>query len=340
MNITFYSNNPEIPETEITVSDSSLPKLIYRNKNFGKLMEFCGRTCYNSIDKITKDSYIKFISGICKSGHESVLEHSNMIYIVPYNRILDSYLASTIFENNKLIDYMSFPNDNYIIFRGNLRMFKDLCRSLINNSELSGQVAAIWESFKSIPTCYFADFKNILYGTEDNPVLETEEIIPVKLSDYVDLLYIDDIESIKINDKFMKKGKLNKLRIMTLRLKEPRFITHQEVRHRMSSYSQESQRYCNYSHNDCYLSPEVEKYTGARDLVSKAIKMYGDMIEFGIKKEDARAILPEGMMSTICVTRTIEEWKRYCSLRTSERAQAFIREEIAKPIDNFLKANT
>jgi thymidylate synthase (FAD) len=40
-----------------------------------KLIEKAGRICYKSEDKITEDSYKKFISGIVKKGHESVIEH-------------------------------------------------------------------------------------------------------------------------------------------------------------------------------------------------------------------------------------------------------------------------
>lgn len=40
-----------------------------------KHIELCGRTCYQSFDKITKDSAAKFIKMIIKSGHESVIEH-------------------------------------------------------------------------------------------------------------------------------------------------------------------------------------------------------------------------------------------------------------------------
>lgn len=43
-----------------------------------KLCERAGRTCYNSIDKITDDSYERFLRGIIKRGHTSVLEHGKV----------------------------------------------------------------------------------------------------------------------------------------------------------------------------------------------------------------------------------------------------------------------
>lgn len=40
-----------------------------------KKIERIGRVCYKSEDKITDDSYVKFVRGIIARGHESVLEH-------------------------------------------------------------------------------------------------------------------------------------------------------------------------------------------------------------------------------------------------------------------------
>lgn len=43
-----------------------------------KRIELCGRVCYKSEDKITPESAAKFIKGIVRSGHESVIEHASM----------------------------------------------------------------------------------------------------------------------------------------------------------------------------------------------------------------------------------------------------------------------
>jgi len=40
-----------------------------------KHIEKAARTCYKSEGKITENSYEQFLSGVIKSGHESVLEH-------------------------------------------------------------------------------------------------------------------------------------------------------------------------------------------------------------------------------------------------------------------------
>lgn len=49
-----------------------------------KRIELCGRVCYKSEDRITEDSAIKFVGGLIKRGHTSVLEHSRIVIDSPY----------------------------------------------------------------------------------------------------------------------------------------------------------------------------------------------------------------------------------------------------------------
>ena len=48
------------------------------NDDILKKIESAGRTCYKSEEKITKESYTKFVNGLIRSGHESVIEHSSI----------------------------------------------------------------------------------------------------------------------------------------------------------------------------------------------------------------------------------------------------------------------
>jgi thymidylate synthase (FAD) len=43
-----------------------------------KHVEWCGRVCYHSEDRITEDSAGRFVEKICRNNHESVLEHGNL----------------------------------------------------------------------------------------------------------------------------------------------------------------------------------------------------------------------------------------------------------------------
>lgn len=55
-----------------------------------KHIELCGRTCYKSQDRITEDSAKKFVDGLIKSGHGSVLEHGTVYLFCPTEEYVDS----------------------------------------------------------------------------------------------------------------------------------------------------------------------------------------------------------------------------------------------------------
>ena len=48
-------------------------------------IERCGRICYKSEDKITEDSCVKFVGGLISRGHEAVLEHATLIFLLDYH---------------------------------------------------------------------------------------------------------------------------------------------------------------------------------------------------------------------------------------------------------------
>ena len=48
-----------------------------------KHIEYCGRTCYNSLDKITDTSAEKFVRNLVARGHGSVLEHGTVYFLFP-----------------------------------------------------------------------------------------------------------------------------------------------------------------------------------------------------------------------------------------------------------------
>lgn len=58
-----------------------------------RLLERCGRVCYKSEDKITDDSANRFLAAIIKLGHESVLEHANITYLITCSRACSHQLV-------------------------------------------------------------------------------------------------------------------------------------------------------------------------------------------------------------------------------------------------------
>ena len=106
-----------------------------------------------------------------------------------------------------------------------------------------------------------------------------------------------------------------------------RAMTHQLVRHRLMAISQQSQRYVNEK-NFRYVVPEsipAEFVDDFHQDMETIRKMYHKWRQRGIKKEDARFVLPNACTSEIVVSADFREWRHIFSLRLSHKAQWEIR---------------
>lgn len=106
-----------------------------------------------------------------------------------------------------------------------------------------------------------------------------------------------------------------------------RAMTHQLVRHRLMAISQQSQRYVD-EEEFAYVVPEdlpaefVEDFH--RDMRTIQ-RMYQKWRDRGVRKEDARFVLPNACVSEIVVSANFREWRHVFSLRLSAKAQWEIR---------------
>lgn len=120
-----------------------------------------------------------------------------------------------------------------------------------------------------------------------------------------------------------------------------RVLTHQLVRHRIASYSQQSQRYVAV-HDFMYVTPpSIEEKPEAKakyDALMASIRgMYDDFIELGIPKEDARYILANATETKIVVTMNARSLLHFFNLRCCNRAQWEIRELAYKMLNEVKK---
>lgn len=109
-----------------------------------------------------------------------------------------------------------------------------------------------------------------------------------------------------------------------------RVASHQLVRHRLASYSQQSQRYVGMSGQTCIVPPSVLNNEKAHAIFMKQIEdawnCYKELVDLGISKEDARFILPHGTETRLVMTMNARELHHFFSLRLCRRAQWEIRE--------------
>ena len=111
-----------------------------------------------------------------------------------------------------------------------------------------------------------------------------------------------------------------------------RVASHQLVRHRLASFSQQSQRYVkmNYDPEAVVIPPSVKNNPEALKIYLEAVKnsqeTYKNLIELGISKEDARFILPHGNSTRLVLTMNARELHHFFNLRLCRRAQWEIHE--------------
>ena len=118
---------------------------------------------------------------------------------------------------------------------------------------------------------------------------------------------------------------------ITFRLSEmSRACSHQLVRHRIASYSQRSQRFTKTKEGENFVVPQsiVENPFALAILersYSASIMAYNQLIELGIKQEDARYVLPAGATTSIVVTMNFRSLRNFFEQRLSKKAQREIR---------------
>ena len=125
-----------------------------------------------------------------------------------------------------------------------------------------------------------------------------------------------------------------------------RGVTHEIVRHRIASYSQESTRYCNYCKDKfgnelTFIKPlfwneKTEEFTLWKRAMENVEKVYFEMISLGASPQEARSILPNSLKTEIIVTMNLREWRHFFKLRTGKRAHPQMR-EITIPLLNEMK---
>ena len=140
-----------------------------------------------------------------------------------------------------------------------------------------------------------------------------------------------------------------------------RGVTHEIVRHRLASYSQESTRYVNYEKRGIafVIPPWVQldpcEVTDVDDEVRTLMASnhradatwllamhgaevsYNELLNDGWKPEQARSVLPNSLKTEIVMTANLREWRHFFKLRTSSAAHPQMR-EVAQPLLDELRS--
>lgn len=113
-----------------------------------------------------------------------------------------------------------------------------------------------------------------------------------------------------------------------------RGVTHELVRHRIASFSQESTRYVKYDGEMEFIRPvwmpliPINEDSPERiwlEAMQSAERGYQRLLDLGWRPEHAREVLPNSLKTEIVVTANLREWKHIFTLRTSKAAHPQIR---------------
>ena len=143
---------------------------------------------------------------------------------------------------------------------------------------------------------------------------------------------ITDEQAAKLVRKLVEMGHFSTLEHVTFTFAiegVSRVLTHQLVRHRIASYSQQSQRYVKEHDFETILPLSIAARPAEREkfekLMSEIRTLYTEWAEMGIPAEDARYILPNAAETKIVVTMNVRSLYNFFSLRCCTRAQWEIR---------------
>lgn len=110
----------------------------------------------------------------------------------------------------------------------------------------------------------------------------------------------------------------------------------QLTRHRLASFSVQSQRYVKINGTDLVMPESIRKSdfeTEAGSLLEDVMNLYMRMVEAGIPAEDARYVTPQAVPTILILTMNARELRHFFSLRCCSRAQW----EIRRLADEMLK---
>ena len=109
-----------------------------------------------------------------------------------------------------------------------------------------------------------------------------------------------------------------------------RGVSHEIVRHRLASYSQESTRFCNYSKGKfgseltfikpCFWKEGSAEYITWEQVCKFAEQSYLFLTKNNVKPQEARSVLPNSLKTEIVCTYNLRTWRHFFNLRAAGKA--------------------
>jgi len=311
--------NPALTPSNLTEM-GDLPAIFAGKSTYGEaIMEFAGRVCYRSTQRM--GSAPDFIAARVREGHEDIIEH-----IVVTVRIRDSAEPLSWRMLNRHCEVTDAGANEWIV-SANTRVWLDFFRQGVALEALpilkavSPSVFAGFERDSSLDLGDWERAQSVDATPGESPIADLRSLLPAQLGPMrVTLLgytqpVLDDPKLLLHHGSatFFFEG-------------ISRTCTHQLVRHRLASFSQESQRYVELSKGgwQAIVPPAVADNPAAMAELTEfwhiAETKYARLRELGIRKEDARFLLPNAAETRIVTSMNYAAWSHFLWLRAVDKA--------------------
>ncbi len=281
-------------------------------------IEYCGRICYKSENRIDSQSAIPFVRKMAENGHNSVLEMG--VVTVRVTSSTPDPINALYYCQPKFLQ-IDQPSTNLLLITGSIRAFREM---LLYHPTDSISRAIVVHLAKRHP--YF--FEDLATGVEEE--------MPQGIS--VDKISLGEVEQ-------LSAPQMAKHRHLAVKFIVNRAVTHELVRHRTCTFLQESQRYCRYSADKfgnevtfikpVFFEEQSKEFVLWKKSMEAMEQQYFNLLQTSTPQA-ARTVLPNSCKTEIIVYANFLEWLHILKLRTSKAAEPSMR-EIMIPLHQELR---
>lgn len=293
------------------------------------LIEYAGRVCYRSTNRM--GAAADFIADRVREGHEDIIEH--VVASVRLRCLPDEIAAAGDAGNpatwrlhNRHCEVSDLGDGDWLV-SGNTRVWLDFFRQGFALPALPLLRAIAPGVFDVLPLPASAVPAQVNTPTGLDDVGDLADLLPsedgpmrVTLLGYTRPLREDP--GLRLDTDLL----LNHGSATFFFEGISRTCTHQLVRHRLASFSQESQRYVDLSKGDwrAIVPPAIAANPAAlaelEEFWRMAEEKYARLRQLGIRKEDARFLLPNAAETRIITTMNFAAWSHFLWLRAVDKA--------------------
>jgi thymidylate synthase (FAD) len=278
------------------------------------VIEFAGRVCYRSTHRMGTAHH--FIADRVREGHEDIIEHV-VVTVRVAGLAPDAATPLTWRMLNRHCEVSDLGGGAWLV-SGNTRVWVDFFRRGIALAALPlvrAVAPAVFAEFEGEPATLSLSPLSVSAPTSISGLLPTQDgPMRVSLLGYTQP-QLDDPELALHHGSatFLFEG-------------ISRACTHQLVRHRLASFSQESQRYVDLSKGgwNAIVPPAVAENPQAmaelEEFWAMAEAKYERLRQLGIRKEDARFLLPNAAETRIVASMNFAGWSHFLWLRAVDKA--------------------